>query len=436
MSQLQEAIENITCLTPAFPQKEFDMIRQNYDKAKPLFYEALSYAYSNPEDMPKEYELHFYALLFFGEFQEKDAFEKIMEFLTLPSDMLDLLLGDFVTDGLQDVLYNTYNGNLELLKDRILDSDIDEYVRDAMLNVIGQLYLDGVLAKEDLLQILRKVIEEQDSEWEGLMCSWVAGIAYKCHLAEFLPDVRMLYEEDRIELSMYGWYDEYLDILFKYYDDDQQNRLCRSLISADQIKTWPMFEREQKPKKITKKDIEKMKKELQGSIAPSPAKKVKIGRNDPCPCGSGKKYKFCCMNKPKEETLLQESEEQRKYRLRNYPLVGAERVDGRVYLEDYYDQQSIETDKLIYLAMKRYPISVFDRNASAQDINDLLKQNYLLEAFSRFKKRMEAEQIPTAAAYDQKYSIHYFCREWMGELLELLEKSGDGQARDEVLKYY
>ena len=23
----------------------------------------------------------------------------------------------------------------------------------------------------------------------------------------------------------------------------------------------------------------------------------KIGRNDPCPCGSGKKYKNCCMNK-------------------------------------------------------------------------------------------------------------------------------------------
>ena len=25
--------------------------------------------------------------------------------------------------------------------------------------------------------------------------------------------------------------------------------------------------------------------------------KVKIGRNDPCPCGSGKKYKKCCGNK-------------------------------------------------------------------------------------------------------------------------------------------
>ena len=26
-------------------------------------------------------------------------------------------------------------------------------------------------------------------------------------------------------------------------------------------------------------------------------KNVKIGRNDPCPCGSGKKYKRCCMKK-------------------------------------------------------------------------------------------------------------------------------------------
>ena len=26
----------------------------------------------------------------------------------------------------------------------------------------------------------------------------------------------------------------------------------------------------------------------------APVKRVKIGRNDPCPCGSGKKYKNCC----------------------------------------------------------------------------------------------------------------------------------------------
>jgi preprotein translocase subunit SecA len=33
----------------------------------------------------------------------------------------------------------------------------------------------------------------------------------------------------------------------------------------------------------------------QGTGKPQPVRKgKKIGRNDPCPCGSGKKYKHCC----------------------------------------------------------------------------------------------------------------------------------------------
>ena len=34
-----------------------------------------------------------------------------------------------------------------------------------------------------------------------------------------------------------------------------------------------------------------------------PKKTTKVGRNDPCPCGSGKKYKKCCLNKPEEEVV-------------------------------------------------------------------------------------------------------------------------------------
>jgi preprotein translocase subunit SecA len=30
------------------------------------------------------------------------------------------------------------------------------------------------------------------------------------------------------------------------------------------------------------------------SVKKQPVKKQKVGRNDPCPCGSGKKYKKCC----------------------------------------------------------------------------------------------------------------------------------------------
>lgn len=40
---------------------------------------------------------------------------------------------------------------------------------------------------------------------------------------------------------------------------------------------------EKRLKTIKKRILSKVKDEHQ-----------KIGRNDPCPCGSGQKYKFCC----------------------------------------------------------------------------------------------------------------------------------------------
>jgi len=36
---------------------------------------------------------------------------------------------------------------------------------------------------------------------------------------------------------------------------------------------------------------------------------MKIGRNDPCPCGSGKKYKKCCLNRGAEEGVPNPAEE-------------------------------------------------------------------------------------------------------------------------------
>ena len=38
-------------------------------------------------------------------------------------------------------------------------------------------------------------------------------------------------------------------------------------------------------------DISDLKRALN---PPMPVQSEKIGRNDPCPCGSGKKYKKCC----------------------------------------------------------------------------------------------------------------------------------------------
>ena len=48
------------------------------------------------------------------------------------------------------------------------------------------------------------------------------------------------------------------------------------------------IERKEKPKKLLTNDTEDKVAKKQ------PKKSKKIGRNELCPCGSGKKYKQCC----------------------------------------------------------------------------------------------------------------------------------------------
>jgi SWIM/SEC-C metal-binding protein len=40
-------------------------------------------------------------------------------------------------------------------------------------------------------------------------------------------------------------------------------------------------------------DVSDLERALQGETGPARSAKI-VGRNDPCPCGSGKKYKHCC----------------------------------------------------------------------------------------------------------------------------------------------
>jgi peptide deformylase len=57
---------------------------------------------------------------------------------------------------------------------------------------------------------------------------------------------------------------------------------------------------EEGPKDITSIIVQHEIDHMNGIViedrkAEEPLKQLKIGRNDPCPCGSGKKYKKCCL---------------------------------------------------------------------------------------------------------------------------------------------
>ena len=63
-------------------------------------------------------------------------------------------------------------------------------------------------------------------------------------------------------------------------------------------------------------------------------------------------------------------------------------------------------------------------------------REYLDLAYERFKEKVEKEGVRSFEEYDRRFSIHYFCGEWMMEFLKLLQNEGDMERFQEVRAMY
>ena len=420
---VQKAIEDITVRSKRFPEEPFRIISENQELAVPYLNSAIEKAIFEKDDLDEDYQLHFYALYLLGQFREKKSFPKIMELISLPSEVVDYLIGDAVTSNLCDILYNTYNGDMELLKESVKNPDIDDYARSSMMKTMGQLYLDGSLEKTEFQDFIRQIVYKKEEIGEYIYTELIYIIC-ECSFVEMFPEIRRILADGRVEPFVIEGYAECVDMMF----DDKED-ICKTPINAaDLLRGWAMFE-QPKQKEFSKKDMKDLLRAIDAEYE-RPKKKVKIGRNDPCPCGSGKKYKHCCLNKPKAPIDEVETEQERKKWLKHYPVSASKRETGRIYLEDFFDSESIEIDKLIYLALNYRPIPIWQ--SEAEDAVDNRKRVYLSEAFKKFREKVKREGIKTVREYDEKYSIHYQCREWIEVLQTLLEESGDSELLEDV----
>lgn len=427
MGEVQRAMKEITYRSDKFPEEAFRIITANREKAIPYLREAINNAIREGIKLDADKQLHFYALYLLGEFQDRASFPKIVELVSLPEDVVDYLIGDCVTTELKNILYNTYDGNIALLKKSIQNREIGAFVRSAMLDVMGQLYLDGNLDEGEWKEFLKENIH--DGKEYDYSYNAIGIILCQCHFFDMLPEIRYMFANDLLDEMSMGKYDSYVDAMFKYREYEKS--FCMTSINAAGIlRNWAMFSKSEDDtydEKAFNKLFHTLEREWN-----KPVQKKKIGRNDPCPCGSGKKYKHCCLNKQEKALDSIESPEERSKWLKEYPYTGLERIDGKIYLADYFDETSIETDKILYLALMKRPGLIWNRNIEAEEKR---AKEYLYLAFQKCMERMEKEQIPSFAEYNEKYSIHYQCEDWIGELCRLLQKSNEIEKYKEIKKF-
>ena len=413
------------------PTGVIEAIRENGDEAAEFFLSILDKLTDTIEDSPypvRGSTIEFLAPFFLADIGEKRTCRKIYKLLQLYEDDLELWLGDAQTENLPHIIYAVFDGDTDVLADIVTNPAISEYTRSAIMDVFTALLLNGTLSGEEFDSIMSDFMELKESD--EVIASSAAMDAAQMHRKGLLTLIRSLYEEGFEDRWSAGSLSEIIEYMYGYSREKPLIRIPFSL--EKEIGYWyPVGDEEKSAVRRMEEAIPQKRSEFYEEIREFLVGKENwdVGRNDPCPCGSGMKFKKCCLPKIEEaktKKRVYESPARIAHMMRYYPalsfdpLTGLEnkdfeRMEGRLYLEDDYDRDAITIDYLVCLGLHPRAGRLTANLSHKKEEEDCIRQ-YLAEAYELLKKIMYEKGLKDISEFDEEYAISSFAEEWLDRL--------------------
>ena len=263
------------------------------DLLEPLL-RALERGIGDPKGTPPgEAMLFSYAAYLLAKWREPRAYPLFIRWLSLPGRGAFDLGGDTVTQDGKRFLAGVCGGNLEPIQQLILNRDADEFCRGQAIEALALLAawreIPHQTASDYFLWLAREGLEREPTyAWDEL-----ANACVDIEAVEVFPELRRAYEEgfanpqvmgleeiDQVEAGPRGqWLAQFRERHPPIGD------------VAKETSWWQCFRDDPLEQVIRDARHES----AQSRLSPQPRRAApKTGRNDPCPCGSGKKFKKCC----------------------------------------------------------------------------------------------------------------------------------------------
>jgi hypothetical protein len=299
MMTIPEILKELEPYTGCFPMKAMKAAIEQREAITPELLRVLEAVAENPLAFARrqDYMLHLFALFLLAQFREKRAYAPVARMFSAPGETPFDLAGDTVTGGLSRILASVYDGNPAPLHGLIESEEVNEYVRSAAMDAFLVLEHTGQMCRDEVVGYFRSLFQgklqrKHSYAWDGLVCA-VADLP----APELLEEVRQAYADGLVDSTVADLEGIERDLVDQKPWRRERYRLITDAIH--EMEQWSSFQPEDsRPKKLPEAQVS-----LPPPTQPSPAKYVapqpfvrppKIGRNDPCPCGSGKKYKKCC----------------------------------------------------------------------------------------------------------------------------------------------
>ncbi len=271
---------------------------------------------------PDTHEFLNHAIFLLTELKSEESLDVLLDMLRQGEEYFNFWYADDITGTLWDCILILGFNQLDKLKNYLLEPNHYTYSRTLITETVVQIPLHYPEKRNEIVQWFKEIIEDSifrkdddsfiDSDFIGFIVSALLDVK----AIELMPLIKQLFDLDLVSEGICGdwkavkkemeskeihnckkeFYDniyaryEYILNTWHYYndDDDFDNEIDKDEIN-EKLKMFV----------DNHKDLDKHNsfddyEEIRPTV-PIINPNKNIGRNDPCPCGSGKKYKKCCM---------------------------------------------------------------------------------------------------------------------------------------------
>ena len=309
--EVKEILEEMKYCTGSLPKEAIKEAIKQKEEIIPKLLEMLEYTKENLENIVKGEDDFFgytYSFFLLAEFREKRCFPYLIELINMDEEIVDYILGDDYPEYLPRLIASCYNGDDKALFDIIENENIDEFIRSSVLQVFAILYLNDIKTRKFLTDYFIELIENRKDD-SYLYQEIITITDHLClyELKDKIKDIYDLVSEREIEDLEEKLKDK--DYVINI-DDYPINPFYEYIYDVIEImELWQCF-RENEDEEFLNSYEYKMCEDI-GLIRKKQymnSNNKKMGRNDLCYCGSGKKYKKCCIQKEIDMEMLEKLE--------------------------------------------------------------------------------------------------------------------------------
>ena len=259
------------------------------------------------------YNFSIHAIFLLTELRSKKSLDKLFNILRQADEIREFWYGDLLEEVFSESVAILAADNLEAITNFVKEPRLDAYSRNVGLSALELTALSNPEYRDEVIKHFDDLIQyhlsqlDNDDIIDTTLLSFLVWSCINISAVELIPSIRKLFENDLIQQTMVGdlksvekdiegkmvsrgkhpktIFEKYKNLNF----DAIRSDLTNPESPIDNSGNVNPFSESREA------DIPALAQPFHSRFEPETNPYKNVGRNDPCPCGSGKKFKKCCL---------------------------------------------------------------------------------------------------------------------------------------------